>query len=391
MKRPLIAAIACGALISSTLLAAASASAHDRDRSGPITAGTPSTLVDSLLTPLSLDVDRRGVSYLSQDFAGKLTRVDRDGTATDIVTAPEGASIGAVSTRRGNVYYSQRVDSPVLMQLDRDGVSTPLADLGQYEADNNPDQDNTYGFVDLPEACAAQFPADAEGQSQPVYTGLIDSNPYASLALKDGVYVADAGANAILRVDYDGEVSTVAVLPPGDPVTVSADLVASQGFPECAAGLEYRFEPVPTDVEVGPDGRLYVTTLPGGPEDPSLGARGSVYKVNPWNGKVKLVATGFVGATDLAVSKNSGTIFVAELFGGEGATGQVSMVRSGSDTPTALIALSGPAAIELRRNTLYVTTDAFAVDPDTGAPKAEGKLTLVPLDRGPREDSDDEG
>jgi len=391
VKRPLIAAIACGALISSTLFAAASASAHDRDRSRPITAGTPTTLADSLLTPLSLDVDRRGVSFLSQDFAGKLTRIDRNGTATDLVTAPGGGSIGAVSTRRGNVYYSQSVGSPMLMQLDRHGVSTTLADLGKYEADNNPDQVNSYGFVDLPEACAAEFPPDATGQDKPVYAGLIDSNPYASLALKDGVYVADAGANAILRVDYDGDVSTVAVLPPGAPVTVTAELAAAQGLPECAAGLEYRFEPVPTDVEAVPGGRLYVTTLPGGPEDASLGARGSVYKVNPWNGRVALVATGFVGATDLAVSQSTGTIFVAELFGGKGGTGQISVLTRRSETPTVLLAPSGPAAIELRRNTLYVTTDAFVVDPATGAPQAAGKLTLGPLDRGNHEESHDEG
>ena len=46
--------------------------------------------------------------------------------------------------------------------------------------------------------------------------------------------------------------------------------------------LTYGFEAVPTDVEVGPDHALYVTTLPGGPGgsvDP-----GSVYRISRWAG-----------------------------------------------------------------------------------------------------------
>ena len=62
------------------------------------------------------------------------------------------------------------------------------------------------------------------------------------------------------------------------------------GLPACVTGLNYKFEPVPTDVEMGPDGWLYVSSLPGGPEDGSLGAQGRVYKVNPANGKVVEVA-----------------------------------------------------------------------------------------------------
>ena len=54
--------------------------------------------------------------------------------------------------------------------------------------------------------------------------------------------------------------------------------------PACVVGEEYAFEPVPTDVEFGPDGWLYVSSLPGGPEDASLGARGAVFRVNPWTG-----------------------------------------------------------------------------------------------------------
>ena len=123
---------------------------------------------------------------------------------------------------------------------------------------------------------------------------------------------------------------------------------------------------MPTDVELGPDGWFYVTSLPGGPEDASLGARGTVQKVNPHNHHIKIVAKGFLGATGLAVSR-TGTIFVAELF-----AGQVSVVKHGAKTGTPLVKLSQPAAIELLGTKLYVTTDVLS---ETGG----GAITIVPL------------
>ncbi len=56
---------------------------------------------------------------------------------------------------------------------------------------------------------------------------------------------------------------------------VTKESAAALELPDCVVGVTYAFEPVPTDVEVGKDGYLYVTTLPGGPESPALGARGS--------------------------------------------------------------------------------------------------------------------
>ena len=69
-----------------------------------------------------------------------------------------------------------------------------------------------------------------------------------------------------------------------------------------------------------------------------------------------------------------------------GGTGQVSVVQPGANTPTPLIALSSPAAIELHHGSLYVTTDAFSPDA-TGNPQPIGKITIVPLTgRGHSED-----
>ena len=106
----------------------------------------------------------------------------------------------------------------------------------------------------------------------------------------------------------------------------TAETAAAFGFPACSAGYGYSFEPVPTDIEVGTGGWLYVTSLPGGPEDPSLGARGSVLKIHPGTGEVRTVAKGLISATGLAVDRFTGTIAVTELFGGPQGTGRVALI-----------------------------------------------------------------
>ncbi|HSP53077.1 MAG TPA: ScyD/ScyE family protein [Cryobacterium sp.] len=380
-KRIITSAVACVSLLAASLAVTAPAAAHSRGDSPSRGTGTPVTLADGLAGPLSLEVDRSGRAWVGESFAGVLTQVNRDGTTQTLASAPAGASIGAVSARKGTVYYAQTADdhsSSTLLSVARDGTVTEVGDLFAHESSENPDQVNTYGFVDLAPECAAEFDSSVPPFLPATYDGVVDTNPYASLALRDAVYVADAGANAILRVGYDGTVSTVAVLPPGDPIEATPEILAAVGFPACAAGYDYRFEPVPTDVERGPDGWLYVTSLPGGPEDASLGARGSVYKVNPDTGETVRLATGFLGATNLAVARGTGTVYVAELFGGPDGTGQLSVIERGSDTPKVLRAVSAPAAVELRGGSLYVTTDAFVPD-DTGAPQPIGTVTRFPL------------
>ncbi|HYI33637.1 MAG TPA: ScyD/ScyE family protein [Glaciibacter sp.] len=373
MKKRIAVAAACTAALASLALATPASATWS-----PLSFGKVSTIADGLVTPLSLAVDATGNSYVAQNFIGTLTRVTPAGTQSTVATAPEGDEIGAVSSLGGNVYFAQGSVPEVrwhLMAMAPNGTPEPLADLGAWEQTENPDQVNTYGFLDLDEACLAQFPPEVAGFAR--YTGIIDSHVYASTATSHGIFVADAGGNDILRVGYDGSASTVAVLPPAPPVAVSAELAAQFGFPECAVGARYSFEPVPTDVELGPDGWLYVTSLPGGPEDASLGARGAVYKVNPWTGEVLMVASGFVGATNLAVERNTGAILVTELFGGPEGTGQVSVVLPGEDTPAAAVPVRSPAAIELRGGTVYVTHDAFVLG-EMG-PEPIGKLTTFSL------------
>jgi hypothetical protein len=335
--------------------------------------GEPVTRADGLDAPLGLAVDQSGRAIVSQNFSGVLTLVDKKGGTAELAAAP-GEEISAPAVDGGTVYFVRTSfdhSSAWLTSLSA-GVETPLVDLAAYEATENPDAVNTYGFSDLSAECEAQFVPFPEFPplGMPNYTGILDTHAYGATVVNGEVYIADAGANAVLKVDAEGEVSTVAVLPPAAPFTVTAENIGGAPWPECVYGHDYSAEPVPTDVELGPDGLLYVTSLPGGSEDPALGPRGVVYSVDPDTGDTELVATGFGGATGIAVAAN-GTLYVAELFGGPMGAGQVAVVAPGASAATSVIELSMPSAVSVRAETLYVTTDSLV-------PSA-AKLTVVPL------------
>ena len=223
----------------------------------------------------------------------------------------------------------------------RNGATKTFSTIA-YEERANPDQVNQYGIVNAPDCAKSFLGPDAS------YTGRVDSHAFSVAAYKNGSWlVADAAGNDIVKFSAKGKPSTVAVLPP-QPLKITPEFVAAAGLPpaaaDCLVGLTYNFEAVPTDIEVGHNGYLYVTTLAGGPE---VGARSSVYRINPRNGHSKLLATGFAGATNLALFR--GKIYVAELFGG-----QISVVRHGA--PAKYLALPGALAIEAGRGALYAGT-----------------------------------
>jgi hypothetical protein len=159
-------------------------------------------------------------------------------------------------------------------------------------------------------------------------------------------------------------VSTVAVLPP-QPAVIGPEAADALGLPECVVGQSYWFESVPTDVDVGPGGRLFVSLLPGGPEDDSLGARGSVVVVSPKAGTIRTVATGLVGATGLAVGPK-GTVYVAEMFGG-----RITAVQGFTKTTVAEVPL--PGDIDATADGLLATVNVLPMD-ETSPP--DGQVVL---------------
>ena len=201
--------------------------------------------------------------------------------STVVATGPTPGEVAGVDVgRKGQVAFTTTsyLTGDTTLTIQRQGKPSVVADLSTFEQTKNPDGTIEYG-VRNPSQCVTDA---LKGMGAPVsYKGEVDSHPYSVASLgDDGWVVADAGGNDLLRVDDKGRVSLLAVLP-AQPLKITSEIAATLNLPDCVVGVTYRFEPVPTDVEVGPHGMLYVSTLPGGPEDPSLGARGSVYVVNP--------------------------------------------------------------------------------------------------------------
>jgi len=362
-------------------------------------------LADGLFSPLRAAVSPSGVAYVSENFAGKIDRISPYGTTTTVYTDPNGYEVGGLSLAGRNVVFTvtetnqatgENIDSWLKMLTPSGHVRT-IADLYSYEASANPDQGTAYGFTDLAPGQATCGPWPAEN-GPASYTGAVDSHPYATYVRSDGwIYVADAGGNDVLLVSPSGHtIRTVATLP-GIPYTIQDATAATQmGLDPCFAGKTFLFEGVPTDIEVGQDGTIYVTSLPGGPEGPQLGARGSVFAISPHAGyhhgyrvharkhghhhgdysamsTARQVVTGLADPTGLAVTPD-GSLYVAQLFGNE--ISRVTLHRHGAATVSDAISTPAPGEVEWTPRGLYFTSNVLSGTPEdpSGSTTPAGQL-----------------
>jgi hypothetical protein len=294
-----------------------------------------------------------------------------NGKKVQLVTGPQRGEVAGVDVdaRSGTGAYTSTdfTTGATRLTIVRPGKKPVVADISGFESHHNPDANVHYG-VKNPSACVTNALAPL---GAPVdYTGVVDSHPYSVASLGNGNWVvADAAGNDLLKVDSKGHVSLLALLPP-QPLKFTADLVAALGLPNCMLGVTYAFEPVPTDVEVGPGGKLYVSTLPGGPEGAEgavFGKRGSVYTVNQHSGKATRLATGFAGATNVALDSH-GNVYVAELFGG-----QISKISRGTVKP--YVSLPNVAGVEYSDGVLYASTMAPTDEQDN--PTGNGSIVKI--------------
>jgi hypothetical protein len=262
------------------------------------------------------------------------------------------------------------------------GRVQPTIDLGSNEIADNPDQVNTYGpLSDIPPDCFAQIPDSVKGQLE-TYTGGLDSNVYSvdTVPFTKDRFVTDAAANAVYRI-RDGAIAHTWVLPPVVQTVTEEGIAAinqeqppDAQVPTCLAGLRWAGEPVPTSVVVGPDGALYVTSLPGFPEAP--GSAG-IFRIDPSTGQVTRWLDGLTSAVDLTFDHH-GDAYVAEIFGGAFGAGAIKKVDTGwshgrltagtvstileadPTSPTNLLTLPSRVAVA-DDGTLYTTANIFGI------------------------------
>ena len=356
MRRTIVpAAAAALALMATAVVAPASQAAPDNE------------LATGLITPLSLAVADDGTVYVSQNFAGMLTKITGEGTET-VYSASPGTEVGAVSVDGDSVSFATTSgpseQNPTakpgahLWSLPAEGEATKVANLWRHERLNNPDGGRTYGIVGLTNSCQSKLTGPAR-HLRP-YKGIQESHPYASTTVGDTTYVADAAANAVFAVT-GSTVATEAVLPP-TKVTVNKAIREAFGLPKCTDGKTYKVEPVPTDIEVAPDGLLYVTTLPGGPEHPAMGNNGAVYKIDPADGAVTKRNGGLTTPVGLAFAEDRA--FVSMLFAG------LILQAPFEGMPSPLDEAAFPGDVEYSNGKVYATLTDLTNDgssPPAGA------------------------
>jgi hypothetical protein len=129
---------------------------------------------------------------------------------------------------------------------------------------------------------AHPFPTPAPGNNK------YDSNPYAVTPWDGGLAIADAAANQVLLYK-NGALSPIATLP-NFVEHVPAGIIGP-------TAINLLVDAVPTSLAVGPDGKLYIGELGGGPYQVG---NTTVYKVSAPGAPLVTVATGLTMVGDIA-------------------------------------------------------------------------------------------
>jgi hypothetical protein len=185
----------------------------------------------------------------------------------------------------------------------------------------------------------------------------VDSNPYGLLALPGRMIVVDAGANDLLAVDKNGEVSVLATFPDR--------MVAAPPFLGLPPGTLIHMDTVPTSVALGPDGYFYVGQLTGFPF-PVGGA--NIYRVPANGGAPEVFASGFTHIIDLAFGKD-GSLYVVEIakngllgaFGvGDWTDALIHVAKDGTRHEIAVDGLFAPGGVAVGKDgALYVANNSI--------------------------------
>jgi len=352
MKRPSIRIAALAGAV--TMALAATVAAAQPAPPGDILAG-------GLSNPRGLTAEGSDI-LVAEVGAGQITRISADGTTSVVVSGlpttvffseetgtDEVAGPSAVIPVEGGYVITVSEGPDASMQslyfaAEGQTGGSLMADLGAYEVANNTDAGlNIAGEADLL------------------------SNPYDVVAFGGGFLVSNSGANAVLRIDAEGNITPFAIF----------EARENPLFPNIGGPT---MNQVPTGMVVGPDGAVYVSTLTGFPF-PTGEAR--VYRLSDSNsdgdalddGEMTVYADGLTTATDLAFDEN-GDLVVTEfstnmLAQAPGrvvrvSNGNIEVIAGGVISPTGVIVMDGRVIVSQEFTGLVTdVTDAGA-----GAPPA---------------------
>jgi hypothetical protein len=218
----------------------------------------------------------------------------------------------------GNSNFAQLF---AIKNLNKGASLTKVADLGAYEAANNPDGDD------------------------------VVSNPYAFLIQDGRASIVDAGANDLLNVGLDGSGLTV------------QSVFSKRLITDPSSGANIPLQSVPTSIAIGSDNALYIGELTGAPF-PKGGAR--IYRIDSDN-QPEVYLDGFTNINDL-VFDSEGNLYVLEFSANSIASGDLfgALIRVAPDGTRTTIGtgseLISPTALALGSDgAIYVANKGFQV------------------------------
>ncbi len=294
-------------------------------------------IASKLGDPFGLQSARRHRGLVVAESAGKVTRIFMDGRKRTILDKVPGVAGVAGGPRRvfavtggpneeGSPSGGRFGPSRVIRMTYNGKGKKVIANLQRYELRHNPD--GQVQFVD-------GKPVDAL------------SNPFAMTWSRFGLFVADGGANDVLRINpRTGRVTTFFVPP---TVKRKGCENANPGTTGC--------DPVPTGVQVLGHS-LWVSTL--GADVPGAGR---VYQLNVHTGKVQNVWRNLTSPTGVAVRRD-GRIYFSQVLHGAPAgppgpgfdpadVGRITRIDKGHRTHAAV---TMPVGLLLRDGKLYSTS-----------------------------------
>ena len=218
-----------------------------------------------------------------------------------------------------------------LFRLGHHGVKK-IADLGDYEAENNPDGGD---------------PAQ----------GGVDTNPFSVDATGRQILVSDAGGNDLLGVSKTRghEIVTLATFAGGMAPFPDLGPMAPPNSPPPGTPIPY--QAVPTGVVRGPDGAAYLGQLTGFPFP--VGAA-NVYRV-AGQGEPEVIASGFTNIVDIGYHAGNGYVLqisAAGLLSGQPAGALFQVAPDGTKTELVPGQLTQPTGMTIAANgDIYVSNN----------------------------------